>query len=89
MTLGRANTSGLSEGFVRSGPYRFTRNPQYLGDIALFIGLSLIANSLYLWVTHGLLILVFILTPLAEESWLEEQYGQPYRDYRRDTPSWL
>ena len=89
MTLGRANTSGLSEGFVRSGPYRFTRNPQYLGDIALFIGLSLIANSLYLWVTHGLLILVFILTPLAEESWLEEQYGQPYRDYRRDTPRWL
>jgi protein-S-isoprenylcysteine O-methyltransferase Ste14 len=88
-TLGARNTSGLKEGFIRGGPYRFTRNPQYLGDIFLFIGLSLIANSFYLWVTHGLLILVFVLTPLAEEMWLEEQYGELYRDYKRNAPRWL
>lgn len=80
-TLGIHNTSGSAAGFVRSGPYRFTRNPQYLGDMILFIGLSLCANSLYLWITHILLIMVFIATPIAEEDWLKEQYGEVYKKY--------
>ncbi len=88
-TLGAGNTSGLRQGFVRAGPYRFTRNPQYLGDTLLFLGLSFVADSRYLWVTHALLILVFVLAPLAEEVWLEEQYGEPYRAYRRETPRFL
>ena len=69
--------------FVASGPYRFTRNPQYLGDNILFFGVSIIANSLLLWIAHALLILVFVMAPLTEERWLEDQYGQAYREYRR------
>lgn len=88
-TLGVRNTSGLKERFVSSGPYRFTRNPQYLGDMILFLGLSVIANSLLLWVTHALLILVFSATPLAEEPWLEDQYGDAYREYKRSTSRFL
>ena len=86
VTLGGMNTSGLKGGFVSSGPYRFNRNPQYLGDIILFVGVSIIANSLLLWITHALLILVFAIAPLTEERWLEDQYGQSYREYRRDIP---
>lgn len=88
-TLGVRNTSGLKDGFIASGPYQFTRNPQYLGDIILFIGLSLIANSNYLWVTHILAIIVFAITPLAEETWLEEKYGEEYVKYRRRTSRFL
>ncbi len=88
-TLGVRNTSGLKERFVSSGPYRFTRNPQYLGDMILFFGLSVIANSLFLWVTHALLILVFAAAPLAEEPWLEDQYGDAYKEYRRGTSRFL
>lgn len=88
-TLGAANTTGLKGGFVRTGPYRFSRNPQYLGDIVLFFGLSLVANSTLLWVTHGLLILVLLLAPLSEELWLEEQYGERYLAYLRSTPRLL
>ena len=73
----------------RRGPYRFTRNPQYLGDSVLFLGLSIIANSQLLWVTHALLALVCIITPLSEEVWLKEQYGEDYERYRRDTPRFL
>ena len=80
------NSSGLKDGFVSSGPYRFTRNPQYVGDIILFVGVSITANSLLLWITHALLILVFVIAPLTEERWLEDQYGQVYREYRRDIP---
>lgn len=83
VTLGMMNSSGLKDGFVASGPYRFTRNPQYLGDNILFFGVSIIANSLLLWIAHALLILVFVVAPLTEERWLEDQYGQAYREYRR------
>ena len=38
VAVGWRNTSGLKDGFVISGPYRFTRNPQYVGDIVFFIG---------------------------------------------------
>ena len=86
ITLGGMNSSGLKDGFVSSGPYRFTRNPQYVGDIILFVGVSITANSLLLWITHALLILVFVIAPLTEERWLEDQYGQVYREYRRDIP---
>ena len=80
---GVKNSLGLKEGFVSSGPYRFTRNPQYLGDIVVFVGICVIANSLLLWITHLLTAVWFLVAPLAEEPWLEEQYGEAYLDYRR------
>ena len=89
VTLGVTSTSGLKGGFVSSGLYRLTRNPQYLGDIIFFVGLSAIANSSLLWSTHALLILLFVVAPLTEESWLEDQYEKAYREYRRDTPRFL
>ena len=82
-TLGLENSRGLRGRFIPAGPYRFTRNPQYLGDIVLFVGICLIANSLFLWVTHLLIALVFLCAPMAEEQWLEEKYGDAYRKYRR------
>jgi protein-S-isoprenylcysteine O-methyltransferase Ste14 len=88
-TLRMQNTSGLKDRFVASGPYAFTRNPQYLGDMILFVGLSLIANSLYLWITHALTIMVFAVVPLTEELWLEEQYGEEYVQYKRGTSRFL
>lgn len=88
-TLGARNTSGLADRFVSSGAYKFTRNPQYVGDMILFVGLSIVANSLHLWITHLLLILVFLVTPLAEETWLEEQYGDRYLTYKRGTARFL
>ena len=87
--VGMDYTLGHKAGFVSTGPYRFTRNPQYLGDILIFIGLSVVANSSLLWITHAILVLVFLMTPWCEERWLEEQYGEAYMNYRRDTPRFL
>lgn len=89
VTVGWRNTSGVKDGFVSSGPYRFTRNPQYVGDIVFFIGVGVIANSVYLWIAHLLLALWFAIAPLTEEPWLEEQYGDAYREYRGRVPRFL
>lgn len=84
VTLGTTNTSGVKDGFVRAGPYAFTRNPQYLGDVFLFTGVSIIANSEFVLVTHMLTALIFLITPIAEEPWLVEQYGEEYTRYRSE-----
>jgi protein-S-isoprenylcysteine O-methyltransferase Ste14 len=88
-TLGVENTSGMASGFIKKGPYHFTRNPQYLGDIFIFAGLVLVTNSLYLLVFNFLLILVFLIIPFAEEVWLEKQYGKKYIEYKERTARFL
>lgn len=88
-TLGVKNTSALADGLVSSGPYTISRNPQYVGDCTLFIGIAIIANSELVLITHLLASLVFIVAPLAEESWLEEIYGNPYLEYRMCVPRFL
>jgi protein-S-isoprenylcysteine O-methyltransferase Ste14 len=88
-TLGAKNTSGARDRLVTSGPYAFTRNPQYLGDIVLFVGISVIANSLLLWITQLLTVMVFSVAPWAEELWLEERYGEDYRRYKHQTSRFL
>lgn len=88
-TLGIQNTSGIKKEFVISGPYRFTRNPQYLGDVILLVGITILSNSLYLAIVHVLGAMVFLITPLAEEGWLEQQYGEHYIQYKNATPRFL
>lgn len=88
-TLGVKNTSGRRDGFVATGPYRVSRNPQYVGDFFIFAGMSIFANSNVVLVTNLLTALVFILAPLAEETWLEEQYGETYNSYRLAAPRFL
>lgn len=88
-TLGVKRTSGLRDELLSSGPYLITRNPQYVGDFLLFVGVALFANSEVVTVTHLLTALVLLLAPLAEEPWLEEQYGESYVAYRKTAPRYL
>ena len=88
-TLGTRRTSGLPEALVAQGPYLLTRNPQYVGDALLLIGVSIAANSEIVLVTHLLTALVLLLAPFAEEPWLEGQYGDAYVRYRGGVPRYL
>ena len=87
--LGLENTHGVRDGFITRGPYRFTRNPQYVGDIVMILGLILVANSPLATVACFLIILGFLLMPWAEEIWLEEEYGDEYLQYKISTPRFL
>ncbi len=88
-TLGIKNTYGLENGFIDKSPYKYTRNPQYLGDIILLVGLILFVNSLNLTILFLLTIIVFILMPFSEEIWLEEKYGNQYIEYKNKTSRFI
>lgn len=71
------------------GPYRFTRNPQYVAVILVYLGFAIIFDSWRGLVTTIFINLWFLLAPLTEEPWLHEQFGVEYEDYCRKTPRFL
>ena len=75
---------------VETGPYRFTRNPIYLGMLLGLIGLAIAFNSLWLLMTlvpFALVIRYCVIT--REEAYLERKFGDVYRRYRARVRRWL
>jgi len=69
------------------GPYRFTRNPLYLGNIFIAAGIGLLGPlPVTLLVTLGNLLIVFLLIR-TEERFLIGVYGEPYRRYLCSVPT--
>ena len=87
--LGVHATSGLQDSLIEAGPYCFTRNPQYVGDIVLLLGWGILANSLRVWALCVLAIAWFAIAPLTEEPWLRKQYGEAYNAYCQRVPRFL
>ena len=75
---------------VARGPYRFTRNPMYVGVLAILLGLSL-ANASWPLLGYAAFVAacfcVFVMA--VEEPSLEQQFGDSYRRYKADVPRWI
>jgi protein-S-isoprenylcysteine O-methyltransferase Ste14 len=69
------------------GPYRFIRNPLYLGSFLITIGFCLIAGSLWVWIL-ALCYFLFCYVPVIrwEEKILREKF-RDYADYARAVPA--
>ena len=75
---------------VESGPYRFTRNPIYLGMFLGLIALAILFDTLWLLLTLVLFAFVIRYGVVArEEAYLERKFGDVYRDYRSRVRRWL
>jgi len=75
---------------VTNGPFRYTRNPMYLGLITILAGISILLGSFSPLVV--ILILSWILHTqfvLREEKWMEGWFGESYLAYKSKTPRWL
>ncbi len=80
---------GLGGELVTGGPYRFSRNPQYVGDIALLIGYGLLTASPRTLLLTLVGALWFVLAPFTEEPWLRERFGPAYDAYAARVPRFL
>lgn len=77
---------GLSGAFIGTGPYRFSRNPQYLGTCLYLASLVLLSGSPLTAVGCLAVGLWFLATPFVEEPWLAAHYGAEYEAYRQTVP---
>lgn len=75
---------------VTSGPYRFTRNPIYLGMIVFATGAAVMINGLLCLATVSLLwvFLNFYVIP-HEERYLASKIGAPYDEFRTRVRRWF
>ena len=75
---------------VVSGPYRFTRNPMYVGLAALAVALSLFLDT---WWTIVLLmpvlLVVRVVVSAPEERYLQRHFGADYVAYTQRVRRWL
>ncbi len=73
---------------ITQGPFRFTRNPIYVGLLMMVLGSGLILQT-YL-VGLGLVVIWYVRKKiLKEEMLLEKYYGKAYRLYKRKVRRWV
>lgn len=68
---------------VTAGPYRFTRNPLYVGVTLIYCGLTLLINTWWCFVfLVPVLLFIHFGVVTREERYLERKFGDSYRQYR-------
>ena len=75
---------------VASGPFRFTRNPMYLGIVVIAIGAALTAGTWLMWLVPVVIFVLdnFVIIPFEERS-MELARGDAYRAYKTRVRRWL
>jgi protein-S-isoprenylcysteine O-methyltransferase Ste14 len=75
---------------ITSGPYRFSRNPLYLGgNVFIFFGAGLLFGSATMLAFTALHLPLMDLFARREEKQLEKQFGDEWRRYSQGVPRWL
>jgi len=75
---------------VRTGPYRFSRNPIYLAYSLLQLGIAIWMNSLWLLATLGVAVaLMHFVVIRREEEYLERRFGVEYLRYKACVRRWV
>lgn len=79
-----------SKQLVFEGPYKWTRNPMYLGHLTVYFGL-------FLYFGYPALLMLMFLAAVAlhllvtkwEEPGLKDRLGKEYLEYMKKVPRWL
>ena len=92
--FGRHDTGLLpgqpTEAIIEEGPYRLSRNPLYVGLLALYLGLAFLAPSMWALLLFPVAVLLILWGAiLPEERFLHERFGAPYDEYRQRVRRWL
>jgi protein-S-isoprenylcysteine O-methyltransferase Ste14 len=94
VTMSRARANILphraATALVTNGPFRYSRNPIYLGNTIMMIGAALAFGNLWL-IPAGIAAAVAVhhLAILREEAHLAAKFGDTWRAYATRTPRWF
>jgi len=76
--------------FVASGPYRYVRNPMYVGAAAAIFGAGLAVSSpAIVLLALGFLLIMHLFVVIHEEPTLAGKFGASYKAYLQSVHRWL
>ncbi len=93
-TLRRHGTTILpdkaADVLVTDGPFRFRRNPIYIGHVLMLLGIAEVTHNIWFAILAIPYVpLVTWLAVLPEERHLEARFGDAYRAYKAQTRRWI
>jgi protein-S-isoprenylcysteine O-methyltransferase Ste14 len=74
---------------VDHGPYAFSRNPMYLAWTLGYVGIALVAGTVWPLLLLPVVLAVTQLVVVREERSLERRFGAAYRDYKASVRRYL
>lgn len=87
---GGKNRQVYAEELVTTGIFAHCRNPLYVGNVLMIAGLGIMSNSVFfILVLIPLFVFFYQAIIQAEENFLENKFGQPYREYMRKVNRWI
>ncbi len=75
---------------TKTGPYTYVRNPIYIGNTSMLLGLTVLSELL--WFLPVMLLwcmAVYTFVVRREEAHLLQKYGQSYGEFLRNVPRWM
>jgi protein-S-isoprenylcysteine O-methyltransferase Ste14 len=82
--------SATNKKVVAGGPFRFTRNPMYLGLVLMSLGIALYMGTLPFFLVPLLVFLICdILFIPFEEAKMRRQHGDLYTEYTSRVRRWM
>lgn len=76
-------------GVMADGPYRYVRNPLYLGGWFMMLAMSFVMPPTGALFAMPLITVFLLRLILAEEAFLTEKLGEPYRAYMQAVPRFI
>lgn len=74
---------------ILEGPYRYSRNPQWVGLVLVLLGLAISARSMLLVLLVVLIALTYHIQIRGEERFCADKFGAPYEEYLKKVPRYL
>lgn len=79
-----------AEALITRGLFVHCRNPLYVGNNLMLLGLGILSNSLlYVVIVVPVFLFIYQAIVLAEENFLKQKFGQEYLDYCTNVNRWI
>ena len=79
----------FADNLVAEGIFNHCRNPLYIGNILMLLGIGILANSLvYVFIVIPVFLFIYQAIVLAEEDFLRKKFGQGFAEYCKQVNRW-
>ncbi len=79
-----------AEELVTTGIFNHCRNPLYVGNILMLLGVGILSNSLvYTVIVMPAFIFIYQAIVLAEENFLRKKFGESFNQYCKKVNRWI